>query len=214
MKTTIYLIRHGETSWNVGRRVQGNYNGPDQSILTENGIKQAELLKKRMTNVKIDIVYSSPLKRAMQTTSIVFPDKKTNPNPKLVERSFGEWETLYDSQIDEKWPGKRQYYTETKEFDDVKGGESSEHLGKRGAEAIKEIAAAHPGKTIAVVSHGGIIRAIIGKLLHYSREETIRMKFENTAICVIEFEEGLGIVRIPVINDHAHLIEDKDNDRE
>ena len=72
MKRNIYIFRHGETDYNVNKRMQGWLDVP----LNKNGIAQAEMLYKKMSNIKMDCVYSSPLSRALDTAKIVVPNTK------------------------------------------------------------------------------------------------------------------------------------------
>lgn len=90
----IYVLRHGETDYNLQGKFQGQTNIP----LNEIGIQHANNTKKQLANIKFDLVISSPLDRAIQTTKIV-----TNINPiideRIIERSFGKLEgqsSIYD----------------------------------------------------------------------------------------------------------------------
>ena len=90
MKTTIYLIRHGEAEGNVFRRLHGQYN----SVLLPRGYEQREYLRKRFENIQIDAVYSSDLTRTMLTAGAVqkYHDLPLNTDPRLREVYMGRWE--------------------------------------------------------------------------------------------------------------------------
>ena len=87
---TVYLTRHGQTVWNLDKRLQGSGN----SDLTDHGVEQAEQLKKRVDGLKLDVIYTSPLERARKTANII----RGNRNIEIIEVdafkeiSFGEYE--------------------------------------------------------------------------------------------------------------------------
>ena len=87
---TVYLTRHGQTVWNLDKRLQGSGN----SELTDHGIEQAEQLKKRVDSIQLDTIYTSPLERARKTANII----RGNRNIEIIEVdafkeiSFGEYE--------------------------------------------------------------------------------------------------------------------------
>ena len=87
---TIYLVRHGETDWNVKKIIQGH----KQSILNKNGKDQAKKLAKHFQNIHIDAIFSSDLLRAKQTAEIVALEKKlaVTTSHLLRERSYGQHE--------------------------------------------------------------------------------------------------------------------------
>ena len=104
----IYLVRHGETDWNIKRRTQGVQNIP----LTVNGLNQAEDLSKRLKNEPITKIYTSTLKRALNTAMVIGNKRGLNPEKRqeLQEINFGVWEGLTIKQIEEKYPGQLTRY--------------------------------------------------------------------------------------------------------
>lgn len=101
MKTTLLLIRHGETEWNA----LGKFQGCTDIELSEEGIKQAQILKNRL-NGEFDWIYASPLSRAFKTANILasITNKEVIIEPEIREINFGEWEGLTVKQISEKYP--------------------------------------------------------------------------------------------------------------
>ena len=99
--TRLYLIRHGETLWNIERRAQGIKN----IELSQRGIAQGKLLAQRLKKQKIDIIYSSDLSRAYETASIIGKeiDKPVYTLPEIREMNFGDWEGLTMSEIKENY---------------------------------------------------------------------------------------------------------------
>src|SRR3954471_7990952 len=103
--TTILLARHGETDWNLQRRVQGHSDTP----LNETGRAQALALAETLDGAELDAIYASDLERAYDTAQFVAQRKglPVTPLPELRERNFGTWEGLTDSEILERFPQAR-----------------------------------------------------------------------------------------------------------
>ena len=153
LPTIIYLIRHGETDWNVLGKLQGQ----EDIELNSSGRNQANELAHYFETETWDVVVSSPLKRAYETARII-TDKISVPSilivDKLVERSYGAAEGLLPEERLIQFPNGI-----------VPGQEDFELLRKRSMNALDKIATDFPGKKILVVSHGGIIYTILYSLL-------------------------------------------------
>lgn len=164
---TIYIVRHGETEWNVKRIIQGHKD----SSLTQKGIQQAQTLSKRLKKIKFDAIFSSDLGRAQRTAEIIALEHKLAfvTNKALREKTWGKYE------------GKRvvQYRKELKELldkyenlsDDKKftfklphGIETNEAAVTRFIRFLREIAVAHIGKTVLIVTHGGVMQFLLIRL--------------------------------------------------
>lgn len=149
--TTILLVRHGETDWNRDRRVQGHTDTP----LNEAGRAQARELAGTLAAESFDAVYTSDLARARDTAAIVAGDHGVElvQLVALRERHFGTWEGLTDEEVLACHPDARPGH-----WGD---GETPEEMTGRVLAALRSIAAAHPGGTVVVVSHGGPLRAVL-----------------------------------------------------
>jgi len=147
--TDLYLVRHGETDWNRLKRIQGRTDIP----LNDTGREQARLTGMLLTRRPIARVYASPLSRAFETAQIIAGELGL-PEPEareaLIERDYGAAEGLSFHEVDVRYS-----------TDDVPDRETREQVAGRVVPALLEIAAAHPGESIAVVSHGGAIRAAL-----------------------------------------------------
>src|SRR3712207_163192 len=96
--TTIYLTRHGQTEWNLNKRLQGWKNSP----LTKLGISQAKALGERLKDTQIDVIYSSPIERAYKTAEIIKGNKDIEiiKHDGLKEFNYGDWEGLTIDEIE------------------------------------------------------------------------------------------------------------------
>ena len=151
METTILFVRHGETDWNLERRVQGHTDRP----LNETGRAQARALAAELSDERLTAVYSSDLVRAHETAAIVAEPHglEVTVLPDLRERDFGTWEGLTDDEIRNRFP-----QASTGHWGDA---ETPAEMTRRVVDALERIAAAHPGGRVLVVAHGGPARALL-----------------------------------------------------
>ena len=158
MKTTVILIRHGETEWNVLHRFQGLSDIP----LNDTGRQQAGFAKNGLQNITLDAIYTSPLQRAVETAEIIRGDRRipVYPTDGLQEMGVGEWEGLLVSEIDEKYPGWYDVWRTAPTKVRLKGGEPFTETQKRAWKTFWEIVKKHEGKTVLIVSHNGALNIV------------------------------------------------------
>ncbi len=156
--TTVYLARHGESDWNAANRFQGHSDRP----LTELGRRQAEALAAELAAIAtLSAIYSSPLRRALDTAAIVGARTGLEPVPReeLREVDVGGWAGLSRDEVEARFPDAfRRWLDGGEGWED---GESYADMAARVLTALLQIAEAHPGEELLVVSHGGPIRAIL-----------------------------------------------------
>ena len=160
--TMIYLVRHGETDWNRERRIQGSTDIP----LNETGRSQARATGALLASRKWDGVYASPLSRAFETAEIIAGElglPGPRPVPQIAERNYGDAEGLTGDEIDALFAGA-----------DIPGRESRDDVAARALPAIIALAEKHPGESIVLVSHGGVIRTILNTVAPDAHPEPIR----------------------------------------
>ena len=147
----ILLARHGETDWNLERRVQGHTDRP----LNATGLAQAEALAELLSSEPLVAVYASDLVRARETAEAVAQrlGLEVVVDAGLREKHFGTWEGLTDVEIRERFP---EALPGT--FGD---GETTEAVAERAVAAYERIRARHPGGAVLIVTHGGALRAIL-----------------------------------------------------
>ncbi|MDO4535454.1 MAG: histidine phosphatase family protein [Clostridium perfringens] len=202
MKTKLLLIRHGETNWNK----LGKFQGSIDIELTEEGKKQAKLLNNRLKD-KFDFIYTSPLKRAKETAMILAQssNKTLNIEEKMKEINFGSWEGLTIKEISEKYNNEFNNWKTDKLEGKIVGGELSlKNASLRGTNCVLDIVKRHKGQTVAVVAHGGIIKASLIGIFNWDMTMYHKSALGNTSITEIIFTDDLKPVLVK-LNDTTHL---------
>jgi broad specificity phosphatase PhoE len=179
---TLYLVRHGETEWNVKGITQGQTN----SSLTENGKQQALDTAKELKNINFDAIFSSDLTRTQDTAEIIKLDRDIiiQTSKLLRERSFGSFEGRHGSEFRENLKEKileREKLSEEEgwSFKLAPDVESDEELVDRFLVQLREISISYPNKTVLVVSHGGPIRMFLAKTGYKPKKELMGGAFKN-----------------------------------
>jgi len=154
--TRVLAIRHGETAWNVDTRIQGHLDIP----LNDKGLWQASRVAAAVAEEGITAIYSSDLMRAYQTAEAI--SRATGvpivSDTGLRERGFGEFEGFTYQEIAERWPEEAERWRKRDpEFAPRGAGESIRVFYDRCVAVATRLAAAHPGETIALISHGGVM---------------------------------------------------------
>lgn len=158
MNTTLLLIRHGETAWNAEHRIQGQMDIP----LSPLGVLQAARLAEGLVSEPIDAVYSSGQSRAWLTAAPLAARHglAVIAEPRLRERSFGVFEGLTLDEIAQRYPAEFRKWRERDPAWRPDGGESGQQLIDRVLSAVGDIGTRHPGRTVVLVSHGGVLDVV------------------------------------------------------
>lgn len=153
--TELILIRHGETSWNRERRMQGQLNTP----LSDLGRAQAEATGARLANHAFTALYSSDLARAHDTAAAISraTGKSIIVEPALRERAFGIFEGLTADEIAAKYPRENERFAAREPDYAVPGGESARGFYDRALASMERIASRHTGECVVVVTHGLVL---------------------------------------------------------
>jgi broad specificity phosphatase PhoE len=165
--TTIILWRHGNTDWNNNGRIQGQLDVP----MNERGVTQAVAAAGRLALLNPDLLISSDSGRAVQTAAALTEvlDLRIERDSRLRERSFGPWEGLTIDEVRERFPTSYDRWR-TGDPSPEDGLESTDDLGKRVAEAIREAADRVPGGRAILVTHGGSVKWGLMTLLNWPHE--------------------------------------------
>jgi len=153
--TRICLVRHGETEWNAERRIQGQID----IGLNATGLKQAAAAGRWLKTAGIMALYSSDLKRARTTAEAIGTALGLAPvlAPELRERRYGVFEGLTYAEAQAKYPDGYAAFEGRNADYAFENGESLHVMFARVTGKLKEIAAAHPGQSVVVVVHGGVL---------------------------------------------------------
>lgn len=201
MTTRLIFIRHGQSTWNEARRWQGH---ADPS-LSENGRRQARLLARRLSTWHIAHLYASDLARASETATILGASLGIQPaiDPDWRERGFGVLEGLTSEEIEERYPDVWASRL-TGPIIGVSGAEEQADVTARSKAACARLLSRHPGETVAVVSHGGMILTTLVQLLRLPPSgHAILSVGGNTSISRVVVDHGHA--RLTGLNDAAHL---------
>ena len=145
---SIYIVRHGQTEWNLQKRIQGRSDQP----LNAMGEMQAFETRKILLDVEIDLIICSPLLRTKQTANIINQDRNIPIiyDDRIIERSFGELEGTLISDVD--FNSFWDYYKNLK----YKNAETMQQVFERVYLFLEDIKTKYKNKNILIVSHGGV----------------------------------------------------------
>lgn len=169
--TTLLFVRHGETDWNRQGRFQGSQDIP----LNDEGRAQARRLAQAWT-LGGDVLLTSPLSRARETAEILGATLglvARLPDPRLVERSYGQGEGLTMVERRQRWPGE------------VPGAEDPASVAARARAFLEAVSTEHPGRRVVAVSHGGFINTVLG-LVSGGMYGSGKSLLANASVSVVE----------------------------
>ncbi len=187
MRKDFYIFRHGETDCNLEKRWQGQKIDAE---LNKTGLQQADDLAKKMQSLGLEIIYSSPLKRAYQTALAISKKNKIKIEimPELIEASVGVCEGMIRDEIKEKYPNEwEKWYSDNLDWD-IKWpeGETKREIKERMFQAFEKMLNTKE-KIIGVASHSGSIRYFLIALGYGPH------KMPNTALFHVIYENGKWI---------------------
>ncbi|WP_341529067.1 histidine phosphatase family protein [Nostoc sp. UHCC 0302] len=216
--TRVIIVRHGQSGYNTERRIQGR---TDASTLTDKGRNDASKVGKALSNILFNVIYSSPLQRAKHTADIIYnelatyPEQATTPQVSdlLREIDLPLWEGLLTSDVKQKFA--EDYRTWHEHPDElrmlIKDAEGTrEHfpvlaLYKQAQQFWQEILPHHQDKTILIVGHNGINRALISTALDIPPSRYHSIQQSNCGVTILNFSGGLGeAVQLESLNQTQH----------
>ena len=200
MDTIIYLTRHGQTLWNIEKRLQGRGNSP----LTEQGIERAKELRDRIKDIHIDVIYSSPIERALTTANIIKGDKSIEviTDDGLMEMCFGDYEGKITDEVMKENPNWdisliMKGNTELT----APNGENLAEVRDRVARSMNKIIEKNRGKTILIVAHGITLKAI----MYYFKDEEVNSEVMGQATLTKVNVDENNKFYIEFKNDNSHF---------
>ncbi|HEX5493870.1 MAG TPA: bifunctional RNase H/acid phosphatase [Mycobacteriales bacterium] len=200
--TRMLLLRHGQTAYSAERRFLGRADLP----LTEQGEEQARASAARMA-VQPDVVavVTSPLLRTRRTAERVAAalGVPLRCDADLVETDFGAWEGHTFAEIQQRWPAELAGWLDSPDVAPP-GGESFTAVGRRVRRARDRVIAAHPGRTVVVVSHVTPIKTLLRVALDAPPSTLYRLFLDVASLSIVDWHaDGPATVRL--VNDTSHL---------
>ena len=196
----VILARHGQTEWNKEFRFQGRTNVQ----LTEEGKRQAHALAERLSSWPPDVIYTSPLDRALYTAQAIADRHNMKPVilDELEEINFASWEGESIAGLEREQHEIFSHWREDPFFNPPEGAETWDTLSERLTRAVnKMLAGGH--KRIIAVSHGGIMRALYAVFTGLNPHKTWNMDVSNCSISGVEMRNGRACLAFT--NDDLHI---------
>jgi len=206
--TRLLIVRHAESAFNDQNRIQGHQD----SRLTFKGLYQAQHLARKIKKIKIDKIYSSDLGRAYATTLEITRHTKLPivRDPLLREIHLGDWEGMTPEEVDELYDKGYQRWLKSPSSIKIPRGEGIRRFKKRVVGRIRAIARSNRGKTVLVVTHGGVITALLADWLKADFDHLLlNLQIDNTSVTTVD--ETDKKVRLRCINDTSHLSRNSKN---
>ena len=197
----IYLIRHGKKT--------DDTKNHEKLELTGRGYKQANLLGQRLENYNIDRIYSSDMVRAVQTSQEInkFTKVDIEIDHDLREIDMGDFVGRERKYVEEKYPEfAAEFYEHTSDVP-YPEGECGEEVWERSKAAFSKITSSGL-ENVAVVAHGGVIRAFVAGILGLSQEKrfALGLPLKNCSLTIIKYDVENDKYYLQCFNDYSHLI--------
>ncbi|MFH1775206.1 MAG: histidine phosphatase family protein [Chloroflexota bacterium] len=189
--TELILARHGETDWNVAEVFRGRAD----IGLNGTGVKQAELLAEYLSSVRVDAIYSSPLKRALRTAEVIarYQESRVEVAPGLIDFDYGEWQGLSHQEVKDTYKGLYGQWVNNPHEVEMPSGESLDDVSKR-AIGVVDSAVARGEGTVVMVSHRVVNKVLICALLGLSNAHFWQVKQDTAAITTFSYRDGRFIL--------------------
>jgi broad specificity phosphatase PhoE len=197
-----YFIRHGETEWNAAGRLCWRTDVP----LSDAGRRQAQLLALRLKPIPFAALYSSSLRRALETASILGHAIEREPvaDFRLVELSYGAWEGRTYEESKRANPDVYRAWERDPGSVAPPEGESGEQLIERVKPFLADVAQRHPSGNVAVVCHRTVCRLLACHIMGVPlKEYRRRVPMDNAALNIFETRKGKW--HMAAVNDSSHL---------
>jgi len=183
--TQIILARHGETEWNLSEVFRGRIDVE----LNETGMKQAKLLAEHLSDLKIDAVYSSPLKRALKTAEMIAGYHKLDVEVTagLIDFDYGEWQGLPHQEVKDKYKELYAEWINNPHRVKMPAGESLTEVRERAVAVVDSVIAKYEG-TVVLVSHRVVNKVLICALLGLDNSHFWSIKQDIGGITIFIYE--------------------------
>ncbi len=204
MKTRLIFVRHAEAEGNA----KGVFHGWTDSSLTEKGRLQAQAVAEKISGLDIDVIYSSSLKRTVQTASYIANKKRLAVicSDDLKEINGGDWEDISWVELERRWPEQYGLWGKMPHLHKMPNGESMVGLMERLLTEIRRIISINKGKNVCIVTHGTAIQVLMCCFRGCGLEKmSDYLWHDNTAVSVVDYDDENDCFEIIVEGDSAHL---------
>jgi alpha-ribazole phosphatase len=197
----LFLVRHGSIKLNDVRR----FWGKTDIELSDEGVRQAKAVRDRISEQKIDAVYTSTLKRTCATAEIIAAKHNLviTACPELNELNFGYVEGLTFDEIKRRYPELAKVLNDWNSRPEFPGGESFDELNTRVQKFLARLKVHKPDEKILIVAHAGSLRLIICNLLGISTQHWKQMQIDFASLSIVETFPRGSILSL--LNDVSHL---------
>lgn len=199
--TKVYVVRHGQTAWNLEEVFRGRMDIP----LDETGKKEVHLAGEALKDETLHAIYSSPLSRSMETAENIakFQNIEVKPLEAIIDISYGEWEGVSLAEVQKKYPDLCALWLKEPHKVRFPNGESLEQVRVRTQNAIENLLEKHENENIALVAHRVPNKVISCALLGIDNSNFWRIQQDTASTNLFIYKEGQWI--ISYLNDTSYL---------
>ncbi len=202
MPTRVYMVRHGATELTAEDR----FAGSTDVTLSAEGRGQVAALAVRLEGETLDAVYTSPLRRTVETAELLAAPHGLEPTiePGLSEIDYGRWEGLRRTEVQSRFGEEYELWQEDPLTIAPRNGESGINVLNRALPVIRRIVEAHRHRTVAIVSHKGTNRLLISSLMGFDvRGYRDRLDQSPAGLSILDFMSE-SRARLRLLNDVSH----------
>ena len=183
--TELILVRHGETEWNVEEVFRGRID----IELNETGLRQTELLAQYLSGLNIDAVYSSPLRRALNTAEVIarYHKLKVEIASGLTDFNYGKWQGLLHQEVKRRYKKLHLQWLENPHLIRMPDGESLDEVRERALTVVDEVVAKHEG-TVVLVSHRVVNKVLTCALLGLDNSHFWNIRQDTCGMTTFAYE--------------------------
>ena len=197
----VYLVRHGQTAWNVGEIFRGRADIP----LDETGKQEAHLAGEALKDETLHGVYSSPLSRSIETSENIakFHNLPVTPFDAIIDISYGEWEGLENQVVKEKYPELHALWQREPHKVKFPGGESLDEVRLRTMKGLEDLLVKHQDENFVLVAHRVPNKVICCALLGLDNSHFWRIQQDTASTNLFIFRDDQWIISF--LNDTSYL---------
>ena len=201
MATRVYLVRHGQTAWNVGEIFRGRADIP----LDETGKKEVHLAGEALKDETIHGVYSSPLSRSMETAENIakFHNIPVTPLDAIIDISYGEWEGRENQEVKQNYPELHRLWHREPHKIKFPGGESLDEVRSRILAGLEELLLRHQDENFVLVAHRVPNKVICCALIGLDNSHFWRIQQDTASTNLFIYRDGQWIISF--LNDTSYL---------